>query len=148
MAADRRAGCGGGNFPRIPCSLRCSALLDIPPARSRQTLARRVLRYYSGGSYEELARRAKYASTFTLCKQNVNRNPQLFAFDLAAPPARSPPSGPVKGFRLNFPTENIKFRAIVRNVESRSSRNDGSTCRYVKESPRRASRARRESEPS
>jgi len=58
----------------------------------------RVPRYYSGGSYEKLARRAKYASTFTLCKQNVNRNPQLFAFDLgrrtAAPPHRRRASRP------------------------------------------------------
>lgn len=47
------------------------------PARSPP----RASRYYSTGSYEKLARPAKYASTFTLYKQNVNRNPELFAFD-------------------------------------------------------------------
>jgi len=80
MAADRRAAAAAAAAEifreyRVPCvTARCSTF--------RQTLAPRVLRYYSGGSYEKLARRAKYASTFTLCKQNVNRNPQLFAFDL------------------------------------------------------------------
>lgn len=62
----------------VPCII---TLFDTS-ARSRYDVSLRVLQYYSTGSYEKLARRAKYASTFTLYKQNINRNPELFAFDL------------------------------------------------------------------